>query len=215
MQGAVIRKDEVYYRCMARTLTPGSAALAEHPRTVNLREIDLLEPLNGWLGRLFDRDNVDRTVAALVGSQQETGARAAVATLKKKAADAEARLRRLQAAIEAGVDPAALVESINEAQAQRAAARAELDRAPSPNTISAAEVYAMIDSLGDVGEALKDANPAGLERLYEKLDVQLAFQPTERTVVASIAPRVVSERVRGGELTQVPSLVYATDLQLP
>ncbi len=37
------------------------------------------------------------------------------------------RLRRLQAAIEAGVDPAALVQGINEAQAERTAAKAELE----------------------------------------------------------------------------------------
>ncbi|OLF10484.1 hypothetical protein BLA60_14910 [Actinophytocola xinjiangensis] len=51
MQGASICKD-VYYRCIARTLAPGAAALADHPRTVNLREDHLLEPLNGWIGRL-------------------------------------------------------------------------------------------------------------------------------------------------------------------
>lgn len=38
MQGAMIRKDHVYYRCLARTLAPGSTALADHPKTVNLRE---------------------------------------------------------------------------------------------------------------------------------------------------------------------------------
>jgi hypothetical protein len=43
----------------------------------------------------------------------------------KRLADAEARPRRFQAAIASGVDPAALVDAINEAQAQRAAARAE------------------------------------------------------------------------------------------
>jgi hypothetical protein len=40
-------------------------------------------------------------------------------------ADAEARLRRFQAAIAAGIDPAALVEVINTAQGERAAAPAE------------------------------------------------------------------------------------------
>ncbi|MQA11841.1 MAG: hypothetical protein GEU98_25500 [Pseudonocardiaceae bacterium] len=57
-------------------------------------------------------------------------------------------------AIDAGVDPTAVVESINEAQAQREAARAELDGAPAPNTLDVAEVYAMIDSVGDVGTFL-------------------------------------------------------------
>ena len=46
--------------------------------------------------------------------------------MKKRLSEAETRLRRLREAIEAGVDPAAVVEAINGAQAQRAAARAEL-----------------------------------------------------------------------------------------
>ncbi|WP_425388728.1 zinc ribbon domain-containing protein [Amycolatopsis jejuensis] len=48
MQGAPIRKT-VYYRCMARTLAPGSPALESHPKTVNLREDVVTPALNGWL----------------------------------------------------------------------------------------------------------------------------------------------------------------------
>lgn len=73
MQGAVIRKRETYYRCLARTLAPGSAALASHPRTVNLREFDVVEPLNAWIGFVFSKGNVERTVAALVASQDGGG----------------------------------------------------------------------------------------------------------------------------------------------
>jgi hypothetical protein len=80
-------------------------------------------------------------------------------------------LRKLRAAIEAGVDPAALVESINEAQAQRAATRAQLEAdAPASNALSDVEVYAMIDSLGDVGHALNRADPTRLQELYETFD---------------------------------------------
>jgi hypothetical protein len=115
MQGAVIRKHETYYRCLARTLAPGSAALAEHPRTVNLREYDVLEPLNAWIGHLFDRRNVDRTVAALVASRDGGGKSSERETAKKRLADAEKRLRRFQDAIGAGIDPGALVDAINKA----------------------------------------------------------------------------------------------------
>jgi hypothetical protein len=73
MQGAVIRKHAAYYRCLARTLAPGTAAHADHPRTVNLREYDVEEPLNAGIGHVFDRRNVDRTVAALVASQDGGG----------------------------------------------------------------------------------------------------------------------------------------------
>lgn len=199
MQGATIRRHDTYYRCLSRTLAPGSAALDDHPRTVNLREADVLEPLNRWIGRLFDRDNVDRTVAELVGSQDGGGrAPSGREAAKERLAKVEARLRRFQAAIEAGVDPAALVEAINEAQAQRAAARAELDGTPAPNALTEAEVYAMIDSLGDVGAVLSDAQPESLSRLYQELRLELRYEPHERAVVVTASPRVVNECVRGG-----------------
>jgi hypothetical protein len=60
-----------------------------------------------------------------------------------------------------GVDPVALIEAINDAQAQRAAAQAELDAAPQlPDALTEAEVYVMIDFLGDVGQGLNSANPS-------------------------------------------------------
>ena len=122
---------------------------------MNLREDVLLDPLNEWIGRLFDRVNVDRTVAALIGSQDGPKGSDAQSVAKKRLTDAETRLRRFQAAIEAGVDPSALVEAINEAQEQRAAARAQLAGLPAPNLMTEAEAYARIDSLGDVKKRLK------------------------------------------------------------
>jgi hypothetical protein len=59
---------------------------------------------------------------------------------RQRLKDAEAKLRRFQAAIEAGIDPAALVEPINQAQAEREAARAELANAPVPSTVTDAEI---------------------------------------------------------------------------
>src|ERR1700754_3982504 len=40
------RTHGMYYRCPARTLTPGSPALAEHPPTVYLQEDSLPEAIN-------------------------------------------------------------------------------------------------------------------------------------------------------------------------
>jgi DNA invertase Pin-like site-specific DNA recombinase len=209
MQGATIRKLETYYRCLARTLAPGSIMLADHPRTVNLREDVVLEPLNKWIGDVFDRRKVDRTVAALMESQDGVSGRSTVwESSKERVADAEARLRRFQDAIKAGVDPAALVEAINEAQAERAAARAELENAPAVNSITEAEVYAMIDSLGDVGAALKQGSPESLTRLYRAIDLELRYEPGERAVVASVSPRVVSVRVpKGTHLEPCPRAI--------
>ncbi|MGH3905431.1 MAG: hypothetical protein ACRDTE_14765 [Pseudonocardiaceae bacterium] len=117
----------------------------------------------------------------------------------KRLADAEARLHRFQTAIAAGVDPAALVESINQAQVQRAAAQAELDGAPAPTALTEADVYAMIDYLGDVGHALSQADPARLEELYAALRLDMTYDAEARVVDVTVRPgRRGSKRVRGG-----------------
>ncbi|WP_215544307.1 recombinase family protein [Amycolatopsis sp. CA-230715] len=196
MQGATIRKG-AYYRCTARTMAPGSAMLADHPKTVNLRESTVVEAINAWIGRLFAPEEVDRTVAALLQSAGNRGGGRHEAA-RRRLVDAEARLRRFQEAIGAGVDPAAVVDAMNHAQAERASAEAELASAPSVGGISDAAIYAMIDSLGDVGAVLADAKPAGLARLYQNLNLELRYEPKELAVYATASPGVDSVRVRGG-----------------
>ncbi len=195
------RAHGMYYRCPARTLAPSSPALALHPPAVYLREEPVRDAVNSWLGGLFTRQNVDQTVAALVASQRAAGGeRCTSEAAKQHLAEAEARLRRYQAAIAAGVDPAALLEAINEAQAQRAAVRAALDNRPTPNLLSPAEVYAMIDALGDVGHALSGTEPEHLANLYTAVGLQVRYQPTTHTADVTLQPvgRVNSACVRGG-----------------
>jgi hypothetical protein len=86
----------------------------------------------------------------------------------------------------------------NEAQAERVAARGELENASVPDLVADAEIYAMIDSLGDVGLTLADAMPTSLSRLYQQLRLQLRYEPDERAVYVAARPRVVSASVRGG-----------------
>ena len=56
----------------------------------------------------------------------------------------------------------------------------------------------MIDSLGNVGAALKNGRPERLSQLYQKLRLELRYKPGERAVDVTVSPRVVSECVRGG-----------------
>jgi DNA invertase Pin-like site-specific DNA recombinase len=193
------RKDRTYYRCPARTLVPGSPLLATHPKNVYLPEAAVLDAVNGWLGGEFARENRDRTVADLVASQDTGGQFGTREAAKKRLDGAEARLRRLRAAIEAGVDPVALVESINAAQAERMAARAELDNSPIRTGLDVAEVYAMVDSYGDVQRILHRAEPTELEDLYGALGLEMVYHHDERAVDVIIRPtRRDSACVRGG-----------------
>ncbi|WP_245645811.1 hypothetical protein [Pseudonocardia acaciae] len=108
--------------------------------------------LNAWIGEALDPGNRDRTVAALLADQhRRAGDTSARRGIKRRLANAETRLRRLREAIEAGAHPEALVDSINDAQAQRAAAGAELDAVgPAPDLMADAEVYARLDALSDI-----------------------------------------------------------------
>lgn len=65
-----------------------------------------------------------------------------------------------------------------------------------PDLMDAAEVYARIDMLGDIGAKLNDAKGEGLADLYTGLDLGVLYDP--ETSIAEVSMRVNSERVRGG-----------------
>ncbi len=194
------RAHGMYYRCPARTLAPNSPALAAHPPSVYLRETPVRAAVNAWIGQLFTPEQLDSTVQALVASQGAPGASDLRGRAERQAKEAEAKLSRLRAAIEAGVDPAALVEAINQAQRERSAARAELDAAPARNLADHAQVREMLDALGPMATALARSPEAELAQLYEALRLQLLYQPLASLVEVTIQPilRVNSVRVRGG-----------------
>ncbi|GAA4617619.1 hypothetical protein [Saccharopolyspora hordei] len=92
-----------------------------------------------------------------------------------------------------------MVESINEAQAEREAARAELANAPARTLLTEDDVNAMIDALGDVGRALDRADPHKLQELYERMGLEMTYDPEPRTLETAVTlGRRDSARVRGG-----------------
>lgn len=170
-----------------------------HPKTVNVRQEHIVRPLNYWIGQLFAPPNVDRTIAQLFGAQDgPRHADRARQQAQQRLSSAETRLRRHQAAIEAGVDPAALVDTINEAQRERAGALAELQHAPETTQVGEAVLRKSIETLGDVGTALERGEPEMLAQLYADLQLELVYQPQERAVTASCLPRVANVGVRRG-----------------
>jgi len=130
----------------------------------------------------------DATVTTLLDSQAGQRDSGGPTAAKRRLLDAEARIRRFQDAIGAGVDPAALVDPLNRAQTERAAAQAEIDNAPASTTLMGAEVHAMIDSLGDVSAALRDADPMRLHQLYRRLDLTMRFEPAEQSFTSRRDP---------------------------
>ncbi|MGY1976299.1 recombinase family protein [Nocardia gipuzkoensis] len=200
MQAELVR-DAVYYRCRAKTIAPGSPALQDHPRTVNLREDVVVTPIDGWLASLFDRKHRENTIAALVAAQDTENTDTQRRTLRQRVTDAEARLARHLAAIEAGVDPQALVTTMNAAQADKAAAQAELKSLPKINRLTETEIRKLIDSLGDIRAALTAGDPTDKAQLYRALDLEVRYQHQQQLASVGATPSGVSAGVRRGSRT--------------
>jgi hypothetical protein len=133
-----------------------------------------------------------------------------VADVRRRATQAETRLRRLQQAIEAGASPAALVEPINRAQQERDAAEDELARLPVGVRVGRAEVEAMVDSLSVLGRQVNHASPARLQELYGEIGLEMVYNAKERMIdVTILPPRRVNACVRGGICTLTTRLALA------
>lgn len=175
---ATSRKHFVYYRCLARTLPRNSPVRAPHPPSVYVREEPIRDAVNSWLGRLFSSENLDCTIAAITAAQDLSNqTNRSKAAAEKRLSQANVRLRRLQAAIEAGAAPVALVDAINKAQAEHSAAQSELDNLHRPHSPTASDVAALIDDLGDINSAFARAQPDSLEKLYTVLRLQILYRP--------------------------------------
>jgi hypothetical protein len=91
------------------------------------------------------------------------------------------------------------VEALNRAEQERQAAHADLDRIPARHVLSYADIAMMINELGNVGQALDRADPAGLEDLYSALKLEMVYDASAKTVNVTIRPTGRgSARVRGG-----------------
>src|SRR6266508_602417 len=119
-----------YYRCSYPPEYRAATGLdLDHPRTVYLREADLLPHLDGWLAGLFDPASLEDTLAALeAASHDHTAAIQQLRTAEQTLADCQRQLAQYRAALDAGADPTAVTAWINQATAARAAAEAERAR---------------------------------------------------------------------------------------
>jgi hypothetical protein len=116
--------DQAYYCCRY----PAEYALANkisHPKTVYLREGDVLPRLDDWLAEKFAPAGLDDTLAELAeqaASPEDLGASAKAQAARARIAEYDAQLSRYRASLDAGCDPAAIGPWIAETQAKKVTA---------------------------------------------------------------------------------------------
>jgi site-specific DNA recombinase len=127
-------------------------------------------------------------------------------------ADCDARLARYQAALDAGADPQAVAEWTRQVKADRAAALArDASHARSKTALQLTEddIRALIASLGDLHDIIRDAEPPVKAAIYGQLGLKVTYLPGQGKLRAdvTISPEIfagqpdrygVMGRVRGG-----------------
>ncbi|MFI6159038.1 hypothetical protein ACIA59_03720 [Micromonospora haikouensis] len=173
-----------------------------------MREDILITPLDTWLVQGFGPLQRRHTIAALL-DQAHTGIPTPTPTAPQgpTVAECDAKLARYRAALEAGADPTVVTTWIAETQAERQRAERLQHTAPavqetdSPQRFTEEQITAVVDELGDLVRALRDAEPERKLEVYRSLGLHLAYDPETQTVRASVdlaAHRWDSVRVRGG-----------------
>jgi site-specific DNA recombinase len=112
------------------------------------------------------------------------------AAAKQTIADANAKLARHRAALEAGADPAVVASWIAQTQAERRNAEAQLREAAcqAQTRMSREQIATLVDSLGSLLAALREADPADKAEVYQQLGLRLDYQPDTQIVKAQLQP---------------------------
>jgi site-specific DNA recombinase len=197
LQGQWIR-GEAYYRCRY-PVEYASAACFDHPRSVNLRLVDLLPRIDAWLGRLSDPDHLEATCQAIAAASDQQATRSAEqAAARQLLADCDRRLARYRAALEADADPAVVGQWIAEVTATKQAAEASLHQLdPAPEPLSPEVIRRALEQVGGLAAALDGADPVLRAQLYEELGIQGTYDPYVRVVAIRADLRWPMVRVGG------------------
>ena len=179
--------DQAYYRCRY----PTEYALTnnvDHPRTVYLREADVVPELDAWLARIFDPEHLDDTCAELAAASVAGAVdEAALEAAHRKLEDCDTRLDRYRLALESGTDPAIVGQWIREVQGDRLRAEQALASA-ARDELGVDQVRAIIEGLGPITSVLDKAKPAKKADLYASLGLQLTYRPAQNLVAVEAAP---------------------------
>lgn len=190
---------KAHYRCSLRS-DYAVGDRVEHPRTVYVREEQIIEPLDRWLAMIFGPGRLESTLEgmAAVDADPQVDARRAAARATLKHCDE--RLTKYRAALDSGVDPSVVGTWIAEVQTERRNAEAILTAATKAQRLSKNQIKDLVTQLGGIMRTLAGAAPEDRTEVYRQLNLRLTYQPERRVIHAEASPTgpCAKDRVRGG-----------------
>lgn len=145
MQGAARagkQTTRILYRCELGKSRSAPAELADHPRTVYLREDALTPRLDEWIARLADPEDLAR------GQEADPAVETGYAALNRQLSEANGKVAALIAAVESGVAVEDLTAALRRRSAERDELKARLEQAERPSVMSATQISELVEELG-------------------------------------------------------------------
>jgi site-specific DNA recombinase len=195
MQGAARpgkQTTRILYRCELGKSRSVPVDLSDHPRTVYLREDEVIARLDEWIATLANPDDLAR------GQDMAPAAGAGYAAVQREISDVNSKIAALVAAVESGVAVEDLTAALRRRTAERDELRARLERTERPHVMSAAEISELVEELGGLSVILGKATGAERAQVYASLGLRLDYDPHLRQVTATADLSRVARRVRGG-----------------
>jgi hypothetical protein len=184
-------RGHLQYRCRMKDEYPGR----NHPKSLSVREDQLMPVIDGWLAQLFDNDHIDQTIRTLTGVNldesgptEELAARRAIRQIDKRIANFEAALGLTE-------DPESLAgftRRIELASAERRTVELRLRQTTRSTGLSETEIRQAAGNLAEAIRLLSTASAEDRRRVYEAAQLEVLYDHENRRAQLSVAPGVSS-----------------------
>ena len=191
--------QQPYYRCRYPQQYARTNSI-DHPRTVYLREADIIGEVDAWLATMLQPTRLPAIIDALAAHALDP-ADTFAEDIRRQLAGCDRKLAQYRAALDAGADPTEVTTWINAVQNERTRLQEQLHTTPRSRTIPREHIAELVHHAGDLAHRITTADPEDKADLYKELGLRMTYFPQKRLVEARIVPEpphVRSVGVRGG-----------------
>lgn len=186
------RMEADSYRGHARYRCPGQKLDPDHPRRAWVREDRILTPLDEWIGRLFEPEYVDNSLAAILDAPDDPFTEARRIDAEKRIATCDRKLSQYRKALDEGADPAVIGGWIADVRNDRTRAEGMLADCTSDQPTEA-EISAMTTWFAECADRftgmMTRIDPERRKAFYQALGLRLIVTAGSDQVAVSLRPQ--------------------------
>ncbi|MFC7535531.1 recombinase family protein [Actinoplanes sp. GCM10030250] len=186
-----LNHGRLYYRCTASRDFVRQQQIS-HPPVLYLREDQIADPIDRFLRDELTGNALTANLRRVADAQHRAALAATsgaddTTEIRQAITDADAKIDRYRAALDAGGDPTLIAGWITETTAIKRAAQARLgvtDAAPQRMTED--QLDAIAAAFKDLLRLVQGADPRDRAELYSRIGLRMTYQPGQKTLKAEV-----------------------------